>query len=178
MTPPVPLRWRHVIINTKSSWLHADKRGFRSRGHRIHCSGDYRNPPPITEHGGLRVYHQERAEPTVFLDREMWSLIGCAIRDRLIKEKFEVLVVSVGALHSHALTELPNDPRAIRAIIGRCKRAACEAVKHIQPGTLWSAGGQFTPIKDDGHRENTYRYIETQRHSWVCSQRKGEYWNP
>ncbi|HSZ58001.1 MAG TPA: hypothetical protein VK797_20225 [Tepidisphaeraceae bacterium] len=29
-------KWRHVIINTRSSWLHGDERGFRNRGHRIH----------------------------------------------------------------------------------------------------------------------------------------------
>src|SRR4051812_14964174 len=86
MPPLLPMRWRHVIINTKSSWLHGEKRGFRSRGHRIHSSGDYRNPPPFLEHSGLRIYHQERAEPTVFLDHELWPLIGRAIRDRLRKE--------------------------------------------------------------------------------------------
>jgi hypothetical protein len=171
------MRWRHVIINTKSSWLHGEERGFRSRGHRIHSSGDYRNPPPFLEHAGLRIYHQERAEPTVFLDHELWPLIGRAIRDRLRKEGFAILTVSVGALHSHALTELPDDPKTIRAIIGRCKRAACEAVKHVQPGTIWSAGGEFKPIKDDRHHENSYQYVEDQVHSWVWSERKGEYWN-
>jgi hypothetical protein len=171
------MRWRHVVINTKSSWLHGDKRGFRSRGHRIHSSGDYRNPPPLLEHGGLRIYHAERAEPTVFLDCELWPLIGGAVRDRLKKEGFKVLTVSVGALHSHCLTELPDDPRTIRAIVGRCKRTACEAVKHVQPGTIWSAGGEFKQIKDEEHHENSYGYIEDQRHSWVWSERKGEYWN-
>jgi hypothetical protein len=118
-----------------------------------------------------------RAEPTVFLDQELRALVGCALRERLIKERFAVPVVSVGALHSHLLSELPDDPRTIRAIIGRSKRAACEAVKHIQPGTIWSAGGQFTPIRDEGHYDNTYRYIEAQARSWIWSERKGEYWN-
>jgi hypothetical protein len=39
-------KWRHVIIKTRSSWLHGDERGFRDRGHRIHSSGDYKHGPP------------------------------------------------------------------------------------------------------------------------------------
>jgi hypothetical protein len=44
--------WRHVIINTFCTWLHSDERGFRSRKHRIHSSGDYRRRPPKGEHAG------------------------------------------------------------------------------------------------------------------------------
>src|SRR5262249_17500638 len=44
--------WRHVIISTLNSWLPGDPRGFRAVNHKIHSSGDYKNPPP-GEHAGL-----------------------------------------------------------------------------------------------------------------------------
>jgi hypothetical protein len=47
--------WRHVIISTRRSWLHGDAREFRSRRHRIHSLGDYRNIPPAGEHAGLTI---------------------------------------------------------------------------------------------------------------------------
>jgi hypothetical protein len=64
--PNIPLRWRHIVCNTKCSWLPGDDRGFRSREHRIHSSGDYKNPPPKNEHEGLRRYQEEKSGETVF----------------------------------------------------------------------------------------------------------------
>jgi hypothetical protein len=55
LMPTFGKRWRHVIVNTRCSWLHGDLRGFRNRKHRIHSSGDYRNPPPPEEHRVLAV---------------------------------------------------------------------------------------------------------------------------
>src|SRR5947207_10093448 len=46
--------WIHVVVGTYRSWDFGDERGFRSRKHRIHSSGDYKNPPPKREHEGLR----------------------------------------------------------------------------------------------------------------------------
>ena len=54
------LAWRHVVIGTLRSWNFGDERGFRSRGHRIHSSGDYKNPPPRGEHAKLNEWHVER----------------------------------------------------------------------------------------------------------------------
>jgi hypothetical protein len=45
--------WRHIIVNTKNTWFHGDDRAVRDRDHRIHSSGDYKNPPPEGEHAGL-----------------------------------------------------------------------------------------------------------------------------
>ncbi len=45
--------WWHNILSTHGSWLPGNPRGFRSRNHRIHSSGDYKNPPPLGEHAGL-----------------------------------------------------------------------------------------------------------------------------
>jgi hypothetical protein len=38
--------WFHAIITTYGAWLDGDARGFRTRHHREHVEGDYKNPPP------------------------------------------------------------------------------------------------------------------------------------
>ena len=60
LMPRPGMMWRHVIISTRRSWLHGDGRGFRSRGHRIHSSGDYKDPPPEGEHSGLLEYQRKQ----------------------------------------------------------------------------------------------------------------------
>jgi hypothetical protein len=51
--PKPGMRWRHCVIGTHNSWLPGDPRGFRAIDHKIHSSGDYKNPPPEGEHSGL-----------------------------------------------------------------------------------------------------------------------------
>ena len=38
--------WFHVTTHTYGAWLYGDPRGFRTRHHREHVEGDYKNPPP------------------------------------------------------------------------------------------------------------------------------------
>ena len=43
--------WYHVVLSTYGSWLYGDKRGFRTRHHREHVDGDYKNPPSLGKYG-------------------------------------------------------------------------------------------------------------------------------
>src|SRR5438094_10641351 len=45
--------WVHVTGSTFGTWLRGDPRGWRSRHHREHVEGDYRNPPPRGMYGEL-----------------------------------------------------------------------------------------------------------------------------
>jgi hypothetical protein len=38
--------WYHVTGSTYGAWLPGDPRGFRTRHHRQHVEGDYKDPPP------------------------------------------------------------------------------------------------------------------------------------
>ena len=38
--------WYHCNGTFKGNWLRGDERGWRSRNHREHVEGDYKNPPP------------------------------------------------------------------------------------------------------------------------------------
>src|SRR5687768_17438019 len=45
--------WYHVTVHVYGSWLRGDPKGWRSRHHREHCEGDYRNPPPTGKYDHL-----------------------------------------------------------------------------------------------------------------------------
>src|SRR6266511_1833704 len=100
--PRAGYSWRHIIISTHRSWLPGDKRGFRNRKHRIHSSGDYRNPPPAQEHPGLRRYNANYSS-AVHLRESLRPIIGNAIIQTLQAMDANVVAVSVSLKHAHAL---------------------------------------------------------------------------
>ena len=148
-----------MIINTRSSWLPGDYRGFRNRGHRAHSSGDYRHRPPPDEHKGLRIHNVQTCSPEVHLNAKMQAMIGRAIVSHFIASEHRVLAVAVAKLHAHALVELPDNIIRIRAIVGEAKRLSSRAVKSLRPGSIWSAGGTFKPITSRDHQQSVFKYI-------------------
>src|SRR4051794_25693858 len=162
-------RWRHIIINTRCAWLHGSICGFRSRGHRIHSSGDYKHRPPKEEHEGLRKYHRERSGEPIEIPIPDRERAGCAFLDRLRKEGCRTLALAVAGRHLHALTEMVDHRASIRAIVGRCKSAATQAT--TLRGQLWSEGGEFRLVDDREHQQNAYEYILTRQGSdaWTWS---------
>lgn len=42
--------WYHIMGSTFGTWLPGDPKGFRTRHHREHVEGDYKNPPPKGTH--------------------------------------------------------------------------------------------------------------------------------
>src|SRR5689334_15714312 len=83
--PRPGMLWRHVIISTFNSWLPGDVHGFRNKKHRIHSSGDYKNPPPLNEHAGLRRYAKVISEEPVVVPPELRSIVGRAIVTKLFE---------------------------------------------------------------------------------------------
>src|SRR5258708_24422024 len=97
---PAPgMRWRHVIISTYNSWLPGDPRGFRSVDHKIHSSGDYKNPPPKGEHAGLHQHSKSISGDTVVIPEDLRKTIGFAIQRELVEHGHRVLVISIVATH-------------------------------------------------------------------------------
>jgi len=159
-----------VVIGTLRSWNFGDPRGFRSRGHRIHSSGDYKNPPPKVEHEKLREYHVKRhAAPRVEIPQHMRKKIGAAFVRKLVALKYRVIAASVGAKHAHFLVELPDDYRKERAVIGKAKNISSYVVRNELPGRIGGAGGRFRLIKDRKHHENVFFYISKrqERGAWT-----------
>jgi hypothetical protein len=115
------MKWRHVMLGTRCSWLHGNLKGFRNREHRIHSSGDYKNPPPKDEHRGLREYHEKRSGKPVSLDQSLRIIVA---REFVLKMKalgYRVIVCSVGAKHLHSIAELPERHAEVKREVGKCK---------------------------------------------------------
>ena len=151
--------WRHVIVNTKGSWLHGDPRGFRSRDHRIHSSGDYKNPPPAGEHAGLHRHEEGLCPESVGIQASLRGRMAFAFRDSLRQQGFRVLVVSCSGSHLHALVELPKSRSETKRIVGEAKRIASRSVKREMPGSVWLAGGTYKPCNSRSHQRRVFKYI-------------------
>src|SRR5437763_8982102 len=80
------LHWFHVTAHTYGAWLYGDARGFRTRHHREHVEGDYKNPPPPGKYKEKeRRSREELKQPPVVLPAEWRKTVGEAIRDRLLE---------------------------------------------------------------------------------------------
>jgi len=155
--PSPGLIWRHITFCTHRAWLPGDPRGFRSRDHRIHSSGDYKHRPPANEHAGLHRWHQQRgASPVVLNPTE--RAIACEVFARFAGND-RLLVISVSGLHVHMLAQLSTDPAEARATVGDWKREASCALRDELPGKLWATGCGLKPIKDRSHHRRTFKYI-------------------
>src|SRR5437870_12805250 len=116
-------RWFHITTHTYGAWLYGDPRGFRTRHHREHVEGDYKNPPPPGAYAdefarSQRLLKQER----VVLTPDWRKIIGEAVRDRLIKLGAQVSAVAMSATHAHAQAKVP--PKLTRKWTGFAKRHA------------------------------------------------------
>ncbi|MBX2850967.1 MAG: hypothetical protein KTR15_04380 [Phycisphaeraceae bacterium] len=156
-------RWFHVTIGTHNSWLPGDPRGFRSRNHKIHSSGDHKNPPPRGEHAGLHVFRRATSGEAVLLSKQARAIVAQKIVETLSNRKHRVLIVSVGGMHVHLLSELPSDREEARHEIGIAKKSASQAINHLPTGRIWAKGCGLKPIRDEEHQRNTFGYI--QRHA-------------
>ena len=105
------------------AWLPGDDRGWRSRRHKRHSSGDYKHPPPPDEHAGLLTYVKNRmTTPPVALQPAEPAIVGSAFVRKLQKMKCDVRILACGATHLHVLCRL-TEPDAIRQL-GKAKQYA------------------------------------------------------
>jgi REP element-mobilizing transposase RayT len=152
-------RWRFVTFGTHNAWRPGDERGWRSRGHKLHSSGDYKSPPPLKEHAGLRRWVNERAGTPVIIPLNVRSIIADRIADTLIEMGHRVLAASVSGMHAHVVVELPDNMPLIRAIVGEAKKESSRAVRKQMPGRIWAAGGDYDPIDDRNHLASAMNYV-------------------
>jgi REP element-mobilizing transposase RayT len=163
--------WFHVTAHSYGAWLYGDPRGFRTRHHREHVEGDYKNPPPPALYQEQYERSQELLKQAPVVFSPTWRLIvGEAFRDRLEQEGSQVLVVSASGQHVHALAKLP--PSLARHWVGLAKRHAT-FVLHERgwQGLVWAKRSKETPIKDRKHHVNVFNYIlrHADEGAWVWS---------
>ncbi|TVQ54274.1 MAG: hypothetical protein EA377_06050 [Phycisphaerales bacterium] len=158
----------HAICTLHRQWLPGDSRGWRSRQHRRHSSGDYRNPPPPEEHAGLRRWVNQRltGDPKFLLPQQL-GIVGSAFLFKLIKMQCAVSILSCSATHLHVLYESRADDAMIE--LGRAKQYSSYKLRHPS-GRLWAAGGKIIRPNDQMHVENIFGYLDNharKESAWV-----------
>ena len=169
-------RWFHCTTHTYGAWLYGDPRGFRTRHHREHVEGDYKNPPPTGKYDAQLVRSKRLLkQPPVVLPPEWRAVGGGAVWDRLAGLGAEVIAVASDATHIHLLAKLP--PVAVRNWVGLAKKQHAWFVARERGwvGKLWAARGKATPIRDRQHQVNCFHYIlrHAEGGAWVWSFRDG-----
>jgi hypothetical protein len=152
--------WFHFIETVYGAWLYGDARGFRTRRHREHIEGDYKNRrPPDLYAGRLQRSRDALKQPPVVLPPAWRPIIGGTVRDRLVQLGAFVLCVSMSGQHLHLLGKLPcnADPRIWMGLAK--KHSAFEAKALGWRGKLWGKRGKELPVSDREYQLNMYGYI-------------------
>ncbi len=159
---PFPWRnWYHCMASTFGHWLPGDPQGFRTRHHREHIEGDYKNPPPPGKHDG-RLAHSRRImkRPPVLLPPEA-RLEACKrLVEALHHYDVQVIDLCMTATHFHVLARfssfdesLPNPPTGVGGLSVSDDHTIIvpEVDWNILKQQIESAPGYFTD--DDGDAE-------------------------
>jgi hypothetical protein len=162
--------WIHFVETVYGAWLYGDARGFRTRHHREHVEGDYKNPPPAGKYEPLRRRSRDSLkQPPVVLPAAWRPVVAEAVRERLQDLGAFVLCLAQGGQHLHLLAKLPTgfDPRIGMGLAK--KHAAFEAKAQGWQGKLWAKRGKEVCVRDRAHQRNVYRYIldHAQEGAWV-----------
>ncbi|HEV3146377.1 MAG TPA: hypothetical protein VGZ47_20990 [Gemmataceae bacterium] len=170
-------RWFHITSHTYGAWLYGDPRGFRTRHHREHVEGDYKNPPPKGRYK-LQLARSRKLlkQEPVKLTFDWQKIIGSSVRDKILELGAQLLCVSMGSTHLHLLAKMPVG-EIPRHWVGQAKKCATlDAKDHGWTGKLWAVRCKVIPIENRQHQLNTYHYILDHIHegAWVWDFRRGE----
>jgi len=102
---------------------------------------------------------KQRAGPPVEIPTECRAIIGNALVNFFRDGEHRLLALAIGKIHGHALVELTDDIRVIRAVWGDAKRKSSRAVKKQMPGSVWGAGGEHKRVENRSHHKNVFDYI-------------------
>jgi hypothetical protein len=103
--------WFHATTHTYGAWLYGDPRGFRTRHHRYHLEGDYKNPPPKGMYDAQLAQSKRllKQEPVVVpLARR--PVIGAARVEMFLRLEAQLLCLSISGQHAHLLAKMPAGP--------------------------------------------------------------------
>ena len=164
-----PWGWSHVILSTYGSWLYGDPRGFRTRHHREHVEGDYKNPPPPGKYAEKeRRSRQFLRQAPVVIEPALRELVGRAILDKLRRLGGVVVCITVAGQHVHLLAKMPIG--SYRDWMGTVKKHAWFTLRERGwIGRLWAKRCKTVPVRDRAHQMNVFRYIvrHVEERAWV-----------
>ena len=153
--------WYHVMCHTYGTWLPGDPKGFRTRHHREHVEGDYKNPPPRGKYDQLWKRSKElmKRDP-VYLTVPQRQRAVEEFAKSFAKWRVLVAILSIDRIHFHGIIQvLTYNPRHF---VGLAKKE-CSAYMKLDgltaPGGLWAVRCKCLPIADDSHLTSARDYI-------------------
>lgn len=153
-----PVRWFHVTLTTYASWLPGDPRGFRTRGHREHVEGDYRNPPKEDYSERHRRSQSLQTQASVVIESQDRAAVAETLRTQCDYYRLDAAAIAVAGRHTHLLMKLPVGDA--RYVAGRLKYPATTLLKSRgYPKKIWAGNTQTKPIGDRSHWTNAFGYI-------------------
>lgn len=156
--------WYHVSSNTKSTWLHGDHRGFRTRHHREHVKSDYHNPPPPGKYEEkLRRSVALLKNPPVILTFDQCLIVCRTMAEALDHHKIWFEDIAIGPKHFHLLAQFPPDrfmangrpildPAMHYTGIAKKESARKLSTLSTRPqGHTWGKKSHPVPVEDERH---------------------------
>jgi hypothetical protein len=162
-------QWRHCVLSTYGAWLHGDPRGFRTRHHREHVEGDYRNPPPAGKYADKLNRSRKALKQSPIVLAPRWrKLVSASLVQRLSKLDAYVACAAVGGQHIHLLLKIPKGSSQV--LLGKAKRHAWFVAREAGwTGRLWAKRGSAKPVRDRRHQARVYQYIlgHAKQGAWI-----------
>ncbi len=102
--------WYHCVCNTYGTWLPGDPRGFRTKDHREHVAGDYKNPPPegLYDKRHASSTHQ-MTQDAVLLSTNAKQLVLDTMLEAFRVHQIDIAALVVTPMHVHVLARFPSD---------------------------------------------------------------------
>jgi hypothetical protein len=161
--------WFHLILTAYGAWLYGDARDFRTRHHREHVEGDYKDPPPSGMYGDKEAQSRASLKQEPVAWSPQWrAIVGGAVVARLQHLGAFVLCAAVSRQHIHILVKLPR--QQARPWSGLAKKHAWFIARDQGwVGKMWGKRGKQDPVRDRRHQLNVYRYIldHEKQGAWV-----------
>ena len=154
--------WYHCNGNTYGTWLPGSDWGFRTRHHRRHVDGDYKNPPPPGNYAAdLKRSKKPMRRPKVILSFAARQSICDTIMESLRCDEILVVAVCVNGHHFHVLARFLD--RRPRHWIGRAKGRSARAASKVglaAEGGVWGKRCKCKPVNDRAHQLTVVGYIQ------------------
>jgi hypothetical protein len=161
--------WYHIILTTYGSWLSGDPRGFRTRHHRTHVEGDYKNPPPKGAFADWEQFSRRSLkQDAVRLPQELREVMGRALIEKFERQGAFVLAIAVAGQHIHIQVKLPTGQA--NRFVGSAKRHGWFVLRdHGWKKKLWGKGRKVVTIRDRDHQVRVFYYIldHAKEGAWV-----------
>lgn len=151
--------WYHCNGNTFGTWLPGDPRGYRTRWHKYHVDGDYKNPPPPgRDEKTFQRSKRLMKDAAVSLDHRQRRIACLEMAAKLLALEVELIVLAVDDHHYHMIARFPD--RRSRHWVGRAKFHSSMVLRGDKPhARLWASGCRAWPIRDRAHQLNAFNYI-------------------